>query len=182
MSHWLDLTKIWRFLCCHGIKAVTQELSHSNICRLFRKLVSQHIPTFTNADVRRAIRALPVWSRPTASTSPMKTVFLPAQSHHQLQHLFIWSHKAGRPRTRITAWSMRVYHHVAASLYLLDSTELNFGRNKRPATCSQSNPGEKLPRTCHVPPCQTACRHTKQLPLIPCPDMDCRGSLTWAPA
>lgn len=48
----LDLARTWHFLCCHGIRADTQELSHSNFGKLYRKRVSQqHIPTSTNTDV-----------------------------------------------------------------------------------------------------------------------------------
>lgn len=130
--------------------------------RVFRKLVSQHIPTVTNADVlvRRAIKALLARSGclilASSERVPGKTAFPPAQSNHPLQHLFSRSHKTGCfGRHQFTAI-------VAASLHLLDATEFNFNRSKRPAPFSQSSPGERLPRRFHAPPCQPVCRHTKQ--------------------
>lgn len=145
MSHWLHLTQNWRFLCCHGIKAVTQELSRSNIGRLCRKRVSQHIPTFTNTDVlvRRPITASvfgqDVWTRPTRAftrQNRISTGFSQNMIHFSRCSSSIWSHKAGRLRTHFTALSIPFYHHVAASVYLLDTTELISGRSRRPAAFS----------------------------------------------
>lgn len=178
MSHWLHLTQNWRFLCCHGIKAVTQELSRSNIGRVCRKRVSHHIPTFTNTDVlvRRSITASvfgqDVWTRATQAFTRRNIIFYQLRQnmiHFSRCSSSIWSHKAGRLRTHFTALSIPFYHHVAASVYLLDTTELFFflflffGSSRRPAAAfSPSNPGETLPRRCHVPSRQPAWRHTKQ--------------------
>lgn len=157
--------------------------------------MSPHISTFTNTDVlvSRSVTASvfgqAVWTRATGVRFLTGNAFSNQLGQNMIHFSrlgrSIWSHEAGGLRTRFTALPIPFYRHVAASLCLLDTTEPIFGRSKRPAASSRSNPGETLP-VCHrvdlrggIPSRPHLINSlTGLLSLIPCPDVDCRGFLT----
>ncbi|MEQ2270642.1 hypothetical protein XENORESO_005918, partial [Xenotaenia resolanae] len=57
----------------------------------------------------------------------------------------IWLHIAGGEKTCFTALSIPFCHHVAASVYLLDTSMPTSGSRRMPSCSSPSNPGYTLP-------------------------------------
>lgn len=75
----------------------------------------------------------------------------------------IWSHKASGLRTCFTALSIPFYHHVPASVYLLDTTQLIFGSS----SSSSSRPA--------AVPWVTQVRHCRDAAM--CHRSDLRGGI-----